>query len=755
MAFEYYEIEDAGAVASPADLTLGRSQGIAAAVRVHEDFDLLKCQARVKGDTVATEFLIVDVRCDGVPSNNRHGIGFTERLALAISSDPQQLVEVYAMRKGFPKLMHLNAAHQDSESPPSLCLYFEPSRAIRRTWTPQNFLGRIQAWLALAARDELHAADQPVEQPFFVTREELVLPWNFDALRTTAGVAFHVLRGPERPGAGRTYFLLATSTSGRPAGAITPIVLDLPTVVHGSVDVDPRTLGGLADLLAKRGVNLERIIAEAVQSQVGPQGVAQGDDTGFSILLIELKVSRIEGGPVERVFRRAFLLLHGMLKLGESCGALVHSEKRFFKQPLEGPFAAPSKDAWRAFETMAMEVHQGLDQCSARRYSGLTDEGPVGVLVGAGALGGAMLDLWTRSGWGEWTVVDEDHIKPHNLVRHVARAGQLGASKALAMVELHAELLQGAGVMHAIHADACDPDNADVLAALKGARLAIDASTTLDYPRYASTLDGVARHVSTFVTPDGNGAVLMLEDEGRAIRLRTLEAQYYRAVLSNDWGSDHLRHNLGKYYSGASCRDISFVMPYSRLQAHAALLAEQCQLLAKEPEAAIRVWSRDPATGAVAAYSVATHPERAVALAEATLSIDCGLEARLRALRASCLPAETGGVLLGYYDFNVRMVVIVDALSAPADSQASGTSFERGVEGAMDAVLEARRRTANVVGYVGEWHSHPPEHSATPSRDDFFQLVYLAAGMAEEGLPAIQLIVGEDDLTVLVMKAQQ
>ena len=49
--------------------------------------------------------------------------------------------------------------------------------------------------------------------------------------------------------------------------------------------------------------------------------------------------------------------------------------------------------------------------------SGATPRG-TGVLVGAGALGGAMLDLWTRSGWGEWTVIDEDHIKPHNLVRH-------------------------------------------------------------------------------------------------------------------------------------------------------------------------------------------------------------------------------------------------------------------------------------------------------------------------------------------------
>lgn len=751
MPVDYFEIENVRTLADLNELTLGRAQAIATAISDHADFDLLACQARDDEGAVAVEFLVVDARCDGVPSNNRQGIGFPERLALAIPRDAQRPVDVYALRKSFPKLMHLNAAPEGSA--PSLCLYFEPPRAVRRTWTGQNFLGRIQTWLALAARDELHAADQPVEQPFFVTSEELVLPWNFDVLRRTAGVEFHVVRGPERPGTGRTYFLRATPASGRPSGAIAPIALDLPTVVHGSVDADPRTLGGLADLLGKRGVDLERIIALAVQGQVGPHGVAQGDDTGFSILLVELKVSRTEGGTVERVFRRAFLLLHGLLHLGDACGALVRSELRYFKQPLDGLLAAPSKDAWRSFETIAMEVHQGLDRASARRYSGLADEGPVGVLIGAGALGGSMLDLWTRSGWGEWTVIDDDHIKPHNLVRHVARAGQLGASKAQAMVALQAELLQGAGAMRAIHADACDPDSTEVRAALKAARLVIDASTTLDYPRLASTLDDVARHASAFVTPDGNGSVLLLEDERRAIRLRTLEAQYYRALLSNDWGSEHLRHNLGKYYSGASCRDISLVMPFSRLQAHAALLAEQCQLLSAGPEASIRVWSRDPATGVVSAHFMPTHAERSMALGEMTLSIDRGLEDKLRELRASCLPAETGGVLLGYYDFNVQTVVIVDALPAPADSQASGTSFERGVEGTMESVLEARRRTANIVGYVGEWHSHPPGHSAAPSRDDFYQLVYLAAGMANEGLPAIQLIVGENDLSVLAMKA--
>jgi len=64
-------------------------------------------------------------------------------------------------------------------------------------------------------------------------------------------------------------------------------------------------------------------------------------------------------------------------------------------------------------------------------------------------------------------------------------------------------------------------------------------------------------------------------------------------------------------------------------------------------------------------------------------------------------------------------------------------------------VNEATRRTANVVGYVGEWHSHPRGHSSSPSKDDIIQLFHLAFSMADDGLPALQLIVGERDIHII------
>ena len=67
----------------------------------------------------------------------------------------------------------------------------------------------------------------------------------------------------------------------------------------------------------------------------------------------------------------------------------------------------------------------------------------------------------------------------------------------------------------------------------------------------------------------------------------------------------------------------------------------------------------------------------------------------------------------------------------------------------MQAVQMASARTAGIVAYIGEWHSHPRDHSATPSRDDLVQLAEISFGMHEDGLPAIQLIVGEDEIQIL------
>jgi len=68
--------------------------------------------------------------------------------------------------------------------------------------------------------------------------------------------------------------------------------------------------------------------------------------------------------------------------------------------------------------------------------------------------------------------------------------------------------------------------------------LIIDAPTTLEVPRNLSVMDRPARVATVFMTPSGMASVLLLEDQAGAIRSLSLEAQYYRAILTGTTASE-------------------------------------------------------------------------------------------------------------------------------------------------------------------------------------------------------------------------
>jgi hypothetical protein len=746
MAGEFHELVNVTEVPDAHQLTMPRAQLLAGAIKEHRDFSLVRLLRYSDQGAGAFECVMVDVECDGVPPQNRFGIAYRERLALCVPENPKSMVQVLALRRDFPVLLHQN--NGERSGPASLCLYFEPAAAVMRTWTAQRFLRRIQWWLEQSAQGAIHPADQPVEHLFFATKYELVLPWNYDEIRSNPAYRLAIYRGQDRPDTGFTCFVKAAPADKVPKNeAVTHLDLTLPPIVHGLVERDPTTLGELSDILFEHGVAFLPFLQAALRKLVDQAGAPATEVSGFVVTLLHFPMCRELGAEPEGMMHRAFLTPTGPLELGEAAGALMLHDGVYYNAA--GVLEEAIATRWQSAHVLPMAVLRQNDAAAARRQSGITDDGPTGVLVGAGSLGSALLNLWGRSGWGRWSVIDNDHVKPHNLSKHTASARHIGCPKTVAVTEFHNLSMNGATTITPVYGDACDTSNLAVVEALCSAELVVDASTTLEYPRLASMTENRGRHISVFVTPDGASAVMLAEDGKRHIRLRTLEAQYYRALLQNEWGRHHLDGNLGTFWSGAGCRDISTVMPYSHIMVHSSTFAEQIRLASGEAQASIRVWQRACKTGAVAVHDVAVYPEQRMALGGVDLFIDGGIEQRLRQLRRAGFPDETGGILLGYHDFNVNAIVVVDALPAPVDSSATPGSFQRGIAGLADAVSEAARRTAGVVGYLGEWHSHPPGHSASPSRDDLMQLIHLALGMHEDGLPAVQLIVGELDVQVL------
>jgi hypothetical protein len=275
-----------------------------------------------------------------------------------------------------------------------------------------------------------------------------------------------------------------------------------------------------------------------------------------------------------------------------------------------GLFDGTEKDKctkWREIKVHPVEVKTGITKNFARKASAVDGNTADfrGVLAGVGALGSGLAELWAKEYWGDWTFIDPDFIKAHNIVRHIAKDLHVGSFKADVVKEM-VERNYHAGYypVTSIPQSVSNLTNEEVKKAITTADFLVDATTTLEVPRDISQKDDVPRSSSVFVTPSGQGSVLLIEAADRKERLDGLEAQYYRAIINSDWGASHLDGHRGDITVGAGCRDVSVIMSNETIQLHAALLARQVRLLRDQPAACIRVWATNFETGAVEAHAV-------------------------------------------------------------------------------------------------------------------------------------------------------
>jgi len=70
-------------------------------------------------------------------------------------------------------------------------------------------------------------------------------------------------------------------------------------------------------------------------------------------------------------------------------------------------------------------------------------------------------------------------------------------------------------------------------------------------------------------------------------------------------------------------------------------------------------------------------------------------------------PNETGGLFIGRINAKRKIIYITRVLPAPPDSESSPYAFRRGVQDAPDEILDIEHLTGGMLGYVGEWHTHP------------------------------------------------
>lgn len=702
---------------------------------------------------LAQEIVLLEVDVER-PQQLLYPIENKERLAVIFTPGGGIIPEVLALRSDFPQVPHLNL--RPFELPKSLCLYGESSNEVMLRWTPLLFIERIRQWLNLTAKGQLHQDDQPLEPLLLSSAGTIIIPNDIYAQLTSAKdlpIFVRRISGGDEP----DWMLVAEpADNGKPQEQPPFVAMGFRrgSTTHGVIRREPSTLLELAFLVKDSGPDLIAEIRTRLIEWYRRHNQVSRYSKSRPILIITLPKTRKEGGAAEELEVWAFACQANLKEVGVALGVWGVSEGRI------GLYLSPDETKrGETIHVLPLKTVPSFTRVAAAKLSGLdAPDNKKIVLVGVGALGSHLLLNAIRAGFGQWTLVDNDRLLPHNLARHALDGRAVGHFKAECLSLLANNMIDGSPISVPIITDYLMPGKKlpELSAAIDNANAIVDASASLSVARHlALDLKAIARRASAFFTPTGNASVLLLEDEGRLVPLDILEMQYYREILHSAQLGDHLTDSGHPLRYGQSCRDLTSRMPQDIVTLHAALSSHALKMGLGQPTAFGGVWTLDTHTHQVSFTCVHTSPLVQMAVGNWHVRTDQAFLDKLFELRAGKLPNETGGVILGTYDMVRKIVYLVDTIPSPPDSTEWPTVYIRGCKGLGRAIKQVDAKTAGNLEYVGEWHSHPDGSTVMPSTDDMKAFEWLSDNMWTAGLPPLMIIVGPNRRAATFIEAMK
>jgi proteasome lid subunit RPN8/RPN11 len=501
----------------------------------------------------------------------------------------------------------------------------------------------------------------------------------------------------------------------------------------------PKSLLDVHDLMVATGMDLLSALRERMLTwsrEDAPLGARL-------ILIAFFPKARTAGKPPEVSDIWTFLTNQNIRQLGATLG--------FWQALATGQVAAfvgADIDRQRAstVDVLVLNPSFALNRPLAALVNGYEPSTMQITAVGVGALGSQTIAKLVRGGFGFWTLVDNDHLLPHNVARHELPECFVGFPKAIAMQMLGNNLIEDQVVSDAIVADILYPEGdkrEHLEAAFRRADLILDFSASIPVARHLAASDLGPRRISAFLNFDASDLVLLAEDTERHFPLDCLEMQYYREIITRPELSDHLSKTNDKWVRyGQTCRDLTLIVSEDRVGLHSAIASNAIRRVVQNTNATICVW-RTASDLSVRAFTSPPAIIREVAQGDWRIRTDDVLLRRVSELRTERLPNETGGILIGAFDLERKIAYVVDTIPSPPDSKEWPVLYIRGCQGLPERLQQIDKMTVGMLQYVGEWHSHPDCCSTSPSAEDRKVFEWLSEHMRIDGLPPMMAIVGE------------
>jgi hypothetical protein len=656
-----------------------------------------------------------------------------ERVALLFNGFDIDFPEVLVLRRDFPRVPHLNL--RLNEFPRSLCLYDKQYSEMKMNWTPIVFIERIREWLALTAKGKLHNENQPLE-PFFSSPVTIIMPNEFFSVNYRESTSFFAISSLNKEGTFLKCVTMPSITNNLPF--IGCIIQGEPQN-HGIIYNQPESILSLHEIL--KDANIDLIAKLRTQLDDWNKNKPHpGIYEALLMIIIVLPKRRETNDKVEISDIWVFLCPHSIKEIGIEIGLWQLSNG------VPGILFTP--DSNKIGDQLNINIARPISAISkefASLLSGIEENNSQIVLIGTGALGSQIYLNLIRMGYGKWTLIDNDLLFPHNVTRHALPTAFVGHNKAVALQNYTTSLFNDYKMTSAFACDILQSSlDEEVNKSLNESDIILDISTSIAVARYISSdLKAQGRRISMFMNPTGYDVVMLCEDRERRTTLDYIEMQYYRFLTNNvDILKDHLIYPEVIQYS-QSCRDVSNTIPEDLVALQSSICSRALQTGNLNSDGSIQIWRTCPSTFTVKHHYLSLEQMILSNHGDWIICTDVSLINKIYQCREDKLPNETGGILIGSFDMERKIVYVVDTIPSPPDSKEWPTLYIRGYQGLERKLKEIDLITAGNLYYVGEWHSHPKGYGCLPSNDDKKAFHWLQSHMSTEGKPAIMMIAGD------------
>lgn len=388
-------------------------------------------------------------------------------------------------------------------------------------------------------------------------------------------------------------------------------------------------------------------------------------------------------------------------------------------------------------------------------------------LVGCGAVGSKLSLHLARAGHVRQVLIDPANLSPHHLVRHGLPPEYVGKNKAEALAAYIASTYRLDREHLAIRThEVSIYDLFDGSAELGEIPFIIDAtaSSAVASALIAEGALPAGVHYSRCeITDEGRLGLLLWEGPARNPRLDDLQACLFSLGQGGGsimrWLQRHRRVQqeeraaaLEEIGIGISCSSTTLRLADDVVSFHASLFSATYKLRdrwAKEPMGRIQISVLDVGDVAGAGAQTVMVPPVTVLAGHGSgkweVRVHWHALEKITAWMKKAGKRETGGLLLGFAHKKRKIIYVTDALPPSRDSKGTPYAFKRGVKDYPEILDEVAARTGDLIGYVGEWHTHP-DGPADLSPTDLRAVEEIRRNLDVAGLPTHIIVCARDGI---------